>query len=331
MEISATGVPTSPAAPDGSIGAQRDTPLRICAPPSGGPLDGLPRLRRTHSATAALARLPTPTPRLDALFASVQPARGKIWDTESGAVHRTPIQKQEIEDLGEGRARVRINPTRLFVSTAPAREDAHSGDSSALAERFGMTVDEIDNSRRTPTFRAQTETDGATPSQRSLAQRLRLDDLREKKLEYKWNIAKNGSLVIGEVHPGVALDEPMTTKQARKKKQPFAQGHVTLVGGQPWQQPWQSNCQIPEARICGTLYYDDHGELSIDNDSGRFSEYVDRTPEHLAQVARLFQQYGLPVKQEWITKPPVPLRNPSTPSHDAATAASRAANVAQGG
>ncbi|MFE8646535.1 XopV/AopV family type III secretion system effector [Sphingomonas sp. NCPPB 2930] len=329
MEISATVAPVSHAAPDSVVGVQRDDRTRSCTLPSGGPLDQLQGLRRTRSATAALAELPTPAPRLDMLFGSAQPARGKILDTEHGVVHRTPIQKQEIEDLGQGQARVKINPTRLFVSTAPALEGAHSADASTLAARFDMRHDEIDTIRRTPTFHAQNDMDAAHTAQRPLAQRLRLDDLRDKKVEYKWNIAKNGSLVIGEVHPGVALDEPMTTKQARKKKQPFAQGHVTLIGGQPWQQPWQSNRLVPEARICGTLYYDDRGELSIDNDSGRFSEYADRTPQHLAQVAEIFRQYGLPVKEDWLTKPRVPLQNPSPPSHDAATAARGADDVAQ--
>ncbi|GAE49286.1 type III effector protein XopV, partial [Xanthomonas arboricola pv. pruni str. MAFF 311562] len=84
------------------------------------PLERLPRLRRSKSAAASAAAFPTDSERLDALFGSAQPARGKLLETEQGTVHRTPIQKQEIENLGDGRARVKINPTRLFVSTAPA-------------------------------------------------------------------------------------------------------------------------------------------------------------------------------------------------------------------
>ncbi len=128
-------------------------------------------------------------------------------------------------------------------------------------------------------------------------------------MEYKWNIAGNGSLVIGEGHPGVVLDEPMTSKQARKKKQPYAQGHVTLVGGQPWDKtPWQENRMLPEARLGGTLYYNPDGELCIDNDSGRFSEYADRTSQHLENVAKLFQYYGLPVTPQWKAKKQIPLQ-----------------------
>nr|WP_244171176.1 XopV/AopV family type III secretion system effector [Xanthomonas populi] len=277
--------------------------------PPGGPLDPLPRLRRSKSAAASVAAFPTDSARLDALFGSAQPARGKLLETEQGIVHRTPIQKQEIDGLADGGPRVKINQTRLFVSTAPALGTEGRSDASALAAQFNLRSDQIHSIKSTPTFHAQTEKDPAATSKASLTQRLRLDDLRKKNVEYKWNIAKNGSLVIGVVHPDVTLDEPMTTKQARKKKQPFAQGHVTLVGGQPWQEPWQSNRQIPEARICGTLYYDAHGELCIDNDSGRFSEYADRTPEHLAQVADIFKQYGLEVTPKWLKKEPVALQN----------------------
>ncbi|CAE6696769.1 hypothetical protein XAC301_07060 [Xanthomonas arboricola pv. corylina] len=286
---------------------------------------------RSKSAAASAAAFPTDSERLDALFGSAQPARGKLLETEQGTVHRTPIQKQEIENLGDGRARVKINPTRLFVSTAPALGAADRSDASTLAARFNLRSDQTQRMLSTPTFHAHTERNPAGTSQASLAQRLRLDDLREKKVEYKWNIAKNGSLVIGEVHPGVPLDEPMTTKQARKKKQPFAQGHVTLIGGQPWQEPWQGNRLIPEARICGTLYYDEHGELCIDNDSGRFSEYADRTPGHLARVADIFAQYGLAVTPKWLKKEPVALRHQPGAMQKAAQAQGQSRDDAQDG
>lgn len=75
------------------------------------------------------------------------------------------------------------------------------------------------------------------------------------------------------------------------------------MGGQPWNKtPWQENRLIPEARLSGTLYYDPNGELCIDNDSGRFSEYADRTPQHLDNVAKLFQSYGVPVTPQWKEK-----------------------------
>ncbi|UKR54237.1 hypothetical protein K4A87_16895 [Xanthomonas fragariae] len=270
--------------------------------------DSLPRLRRTNSAQAMAPEFSIDTKRFDTLFGSSQPARGKLLKTDDGIVHRTPIQQQEIENLGNGQARVKINPTRLFVSTAPALKDAHSSDAAALAAKYNISKEEVERIMSTPIFHAQTETDPAA-SKVPLSQRLRLDDLRNKRVEYKWNITKNFSLVIGETHPGVPLDEPMTTKSARKKKQPFAQGHVTLVGGQTWKEPWQSNRQIPESRICGTLYYNKDGKLCINNDSGRFSEYEDRILEHLEMVASIFAKYGLEVKVEWIKKEPVALQN----------------------
>mgnify|MGYP000902719634 CR=1 FL=1 len=268
-------------------------------------LPGLARLRRSASAKARSPAFVADTSHLDALFASTQPARGKYL--ESG-VQRTPIQAQEIETLADGHARVKINRTRLFVSTAPALEMARRHDTGKLSEDLRLSEEAIDRIRSTPTFHEQSATD--LPPAAPLAQRLRLDDLRDKKVEYKWNIASNGSLVIGEGHPGVVLDEPMTNKPARKKKQPYAQGHVTLVGGQPWDSPWQDNRLVPQSRISGTLYYNPDGQLCIDNDSGRFSEYIDRTPRHLENVARLFQRYGVPVMPEWKNKEQIALQNP---------------------
>ncbi|UXA51849.1 type III secretion system effector protein [Xanthomonas prunicola] len=264
-------------------------------------LRGPPRLRRSASATEQSRAFVADSSHLDALFGSTQPARGKHLND---GVHRTPIQAQEIT---EAPAHVKINPTRLFVSTGQALEMPHRLDPAKLSKDLGLSEDAIDRIRSTPTFHEQTAT--GVPSSTPLAQRLRLDDLRDKKVEYKWNIASNGSLVIGEVHPGVVLDEPMTNKDARKKKQPYAQGHVTLVGGQPWNKtPWQENRLLPEARLGGTLYYNPDGELCIDNDSGRFSEYADRTPQHLENVAKLFQHYGLPVTPEWKAKKQIPLQ-----------------------
>lgn len=269
-------------------------------------LHGLPPLRRSASAKARSPAFVADNRHLDALFGSTQPARGKQLE---GGVHRTPIQSQEIETPAGGQARVEINPTRLFVSTAPALEMPHRLDPAKLSNDLGLSEDDIDRIRSTPTFHEQTES--GAPSSTPLAQRLRLDDLRDKKVEYKWNIAGNGSLVIGEGHPCVVLDEPMTSKQARKKKQPYAQGHVTLVGGQPWDKtPWQENRMLPEARLGGTLYYNTDGALCIDNDSGRFSEYADRTKQHLENVAKLFQYYGLPVTPEWKEKKKIPLQRP---------------------
>ncbi|RBA99661.1 type III secretion system effector protein [Xanthomonas oryzae pv. oryzae] len=264
----------------------------------------LPRMRRSASAKEQSRAFVADSSHLDALFGSTQPARGK--QLEDG-VHRTPIQTQEIETLADGNARIKINSTRLFVSTAPALDMPRRHETAKLSEDLGLSEDAIDRIRSTPMFHEQTATGASSAA--PLAQRLRLDDLRDKKVEYKWNIASNGSLVIGEGHPGVVLDEPMTSKSARKKKQPYAQGHVTLVGGQPWNKtPWQENRLIPEARLSGTLYYDPNGALCIDNDSGRFSEYADRTPQHLANVAKLFESYGVTVTPQWKEKKQIPLQ-----------------------
>ncbi|PPV05911.1 type III secretion system effector protein [Xanthomonas bromi] len=261
-------------------------------------------MRRSASAKEQSPAFVADSGHLDALFGSTQPARGKHVE---GGIHRTPIQTQEIETLTDGHTRVKINPTRLFVSTAPALELPRRHDPAKLSKDLGLSEDAIDRIRSTPTFHEQTAS-GAPPAA-PLAQRLRLGDLRDKKVEYKWNIASNGSLVIGEAHPGVALDEPMTNKSARKKKQPYTQGHVTLVGGQPWKTPWQENRLMPQARLSGTLYYNPDSKLCIDNDSGRFSEYADRMPKHLENVANLFQSYGLPVTPEWKEKKQIPLQN----------------------
>ncbi len=169
-------------------------------------------MRRSASAKEQSRAFVADSSHLDALFGSTQPARGK--QLEDG-VHRTPIQTQEIETLADGNARIKINSTRLFVSTAPALDMPRRHETAKLSEDLGLSEDAIDRIRSTPMFHEQTATGASSAA--PLAQRLRLDDLRDKKVEYKWNIASNGSLVIGEGHPGVVLDEPMTSKSARKK------------------------------------------------------------------------------------------------------------------
>ena len=56
-------------------------------------------------------------PELDARFGSCQPARPKRIVKDNVEYQRTPVQKQEIEK-GISGSRVKINPTRLFLSTA---------------------------------------------------------------------------------------------------------------------------------------------------------------------------------------------------------------------
>lgn len=111
--------------------------------------------------------------------------------------------------------------------------------------------------------------------------------------KYKWNMSVNGTLIIGNIH----VPKPDGNGV-------YQLGHPTLVGGAR---------RIPEARISGTLYADKAGNLIIDNDSGRFSEYEDRSKEQLDEVAALFRKNKLPVQANWVdmqnkTKPRPPIK-----------------------
>jgi hypothetical protein len=113
----------------------------------------------------------------------------------------------------------------------------------------------------------------------SLAEHIDLDALRNGEVPYKWTLSSNGTLFVGESNPV----DPQ--KGVRRKM-----GHPTLVGGMI----------RPEARFGGILRYDkDNDEFVIDNDSGRFSEHEELTPEHLANVAALFKEAGLEVGTRW--------------------------------
>jgi hypothetical protein len=112
-----------------------------------------------------------------------------------------------------------------------------------------------------------------------LLELLDLDGLKSGQVGYKWNISTNGDLWVGE-------SAPIDLGSGRRMKQ----GHVTLVGGLP----------VPRARIGGVLRYDQQAkQFVIDNDSGRFSEHPDLTPQHLNNVAKLFKKAGLNVQTEW--------------------------------
>ncbi|KLD77194.1 hypothetical protein Y886_17045 [Xanthomonas hyacinthi DSM 19077] len=281
------------------------------------PLPKAASLRRTRSLPAMALGAPLPSARLDTLFGSCQPARGKIQKEAGGLVKKTPIQPQEVENLGEGLGRVKINPTRIVVATAqPLRKRAGAATATAAAraaaERLQLSAEELQKIAELPVaIRTQEQIEKMQPHVPGarLAQCLNLDALRERRVEYKWNITGNGSLIIGESHPNHELTGDMKNKQVRKRAQPFAQGHVTLVGGQQWNTPWESNRILPESRICGTLYYDEDKKLCIDNDSGRFSEYADRTTSQLANVAALFGELGLEVETAWMQKTPIALSN----------------------
>ncbi|MCT8272452.1 XopV/AopV family type III secretion system effector [Xanthomonas translucens] len=299
---------------DGSI-RQAQTSTESAVGAALSPLPKAPSLRRTRSLPAMALGTPLPSARLDTLFGSCQPARGKVMEKDGGLVKRTPIQKQEVENLGEGMGRVKINPSRVVVATAgPLRKLGRAATapaaSRAAAKALQLSEAELHQiAQQPPTLLMQQQIEKMQPPTPGvqLAQCLNLDALRKRSLEYKWNISRNGSLIVGETHPNHTFTGDMKEKPVRKAAQPFAQGHVTLVGGQQWNSPWERNRFIPESRICGRLYYDEKDRLCIDNDSGRFSEYADRTPSHLANVAALFQELGLHVETEWVQKKPIEL------------------------
>ncbi|GKS95785.1 XopV/AopV family type III secretion system effector [Acidovorax sp. SUPP1855] len=313
-------------------------------------------LQRSASAPAlavpGAAELQVDQARDDALtqrFGSSQPARGKVkTDAQGQVIRRCPIQKQEMEPAYGDYRRVRVNPTRVFVA-----EHAAPDGRGRLFIRRQADLDARDRSDGggAAALNAAAAADPAPAG--GLAAQLRLDDLRAHKVRYKWDIAPNGSLVIGEVLVGAppevaqalaaqdqakaANPEKAKEKQKEKvkdtaekeekagkpdkvaKKKPedaldpraFMQGHVTLVGGSLVASPWQSTAGFPHARISGLLYARADGSLCINNDSGRFSEYEDRRPEHLEQVAALFGRAGVPVAVAWVEKKPIALARPT--------------------
>ncbi|WP_053842974.1 XopV/AopV family type III secretion system effector [Paracidovorax avenae] len=268
---------------------------------------------------------------LAARFGSCQPARGKAKTGADGQVsYRSPIQKQELEPAQHGYRRVRINPTRVLIAEHQGPETStffirHQADLEAV-RRVDRPVDAAGM--------------GAGPLQGLL----RLDDLRAHRVQYKWDISANGSLVIGEVLVGApeevrervaaglrkkaedASRAPAAMKEKKQKKEKkekdaagdaepdprqFMLGHVTLVGGALVAEPWQATRGLPQAHISGMLYARPDGTLCIDNDSGRFSEYEDRVPAHLQSVADMFARLGLPVAVDWKPKAPIPLARPA--------------------
>ena len=144
-----------------------------------------------------------------------------------------------------------------------------------------------------------------TPELPALLDKVR-NELRDGAV-YKWNVAKNGQLMLA--------------KSRLFGGEKLGLGHPTLVGG----------LKEPEARMGGELRF---GKLDkdgpepvfyINNDSGRYSEYVDRNGEMLKNTAHRFKDLGFPVKEQWLDKSKVALRNPQVPveaessSHTAAS------------
>ncbi len=190
---------------------------------------------------------------------------------------RCPVQKQEREILPNWDWRTYVNPTRILVTPSVIRTQA---------DLHGTPI--------TDSLSGQTDKPGAVARNHnspfhSLSEYLQIDKLRKNEVMYKWDISKNGTLVIGEVLVNMKFTGADESKKVKL-------GHTTLVGGR----------KIPEARISGMLFTEGDN-LMIDNDSGRFSEYEDRKPRHLDAVARLFEKNGLPVQTRWVQKKPIPL------------------------
>ena len=88
--------------------------------------------------------------------------------------------------------------------------------------------------------------------------------------EYIYSVEENLDVVVGEEYPVGTSAEGFPQKL----------GHPTLTGGAP-------------ARISGELRYMGDGKWSISNKSGRYSAYLDRTPEQLNNAAALLQKAGV--------------------------------------
>ncbi len=97
--------------------------------------------------------------------------------------------------------------------------------------------------------------------------------------EYIWVVREDGTLVIGEEVP---------TGNTLPTGQPEKLGHPTLTNGQP-------------ARIGGELRYE-NGRWIINNASGRYSGHPDRGSEQLDNVAKRFEQAGLPVEPVFLPR-----------------------------
>lgn len=90
----------------------------------------------------------------------------------------------------------------------------------------------------------------------------------------KWLYAvdENGKLVVGSEDPVAGVTTP--------NGDPARLGHPTLTDGQP-------------ARIAGELHQNPDGSWYVDNNSGRYSQFPDRTPEKLDAVTDRFKDSGL--------------------------------------
>lgn len=107
---------------------------------------------------------------------------------------------------------------------------------------------------------------------------------------YKWTMARNGALCIG---PATVTPTEWPPAASGLRRAEYL-GHTTLIGGQ----------EAPQGRIGGEFRRvkpaDGKVRFVIDNNSGRYSEFLHLGPRHLDNVAKRFEQLGCPVDTQWI-------------------------------
>ncbi|CBJ36020.1 XopV/AopV family type III secretion system effector [Ralstonia solanacearum] len=283
---SASSPPGSEQAPKGKSRAPALSGLKPAADTSG---EAQPPLQRTTS-----ARMAAPD--------GTEHHRLKRTLSGGGSLQRTPFRF----DPDKYRARHGKTLTEKYGSAQPAR--GKHGRSAIQRDERDKLPQGGWRTRVNPTrilvtsrgIRTQADIDCGISeyTSRSLRDLIDVDRLAEKpgEFKYKWDMSRNGTLIIGNIQV-----------QKPDGHGVLHLGHPTLVGGR----------RIPEARISGMLYADEAGRLIIDNDSGRFSEYNDRSKAQLEEVAALFKDNGLAVAVNWVDmqngkvkkRPPLPLVN----------------------
>lgn len=118
--------------------------------------------------------------------------------------------------------------------------------------------------------------------------------LDPKRAPYNWTINAEGGVALNEEnnHPyGRTYEKAWFRPEDKTKRKPGSSekyGHVTAVGGNP-------------ARISGEILYDKEKKVwIINNKSGRYSKRnADRTPEQLANAAKLIREVFDPGGAAW--------------------------------
>ncbi|HET9644882.1 MAG TPA: hypothetical protein VFP68_16345 [Burkholderiaceae bacterium] len=207
-----------------------------------------------------------------------------VPDSEDGAIP-PKLDASLTERYGSIRA-ARTKPGRLAIQKtefdpADAAKPEHQRRTRLNPTR--LRIAKVAGERgQPPTVRISGQTSNG-PLKGTLAEHVDLAALRNGSVPYKWTLSSNGTLFVGEAKPV----DPETGVRVKM-------GHPTLVGGMIQSQ----------ARFGGVLSYDkDNDEFIIDNDSGRFSEHAELTPENLSNVAVLFKEAGLEVRTRWKKMP----------------------------